>query len=1033
MNTSFRHQLLASTVFIGAALTITPANAREAAAPVQTATQTDQPVAKLPDAAPADEKNTDIVVTGSRIPSNFKTPSPVTVITKADSSLAGSRTVADVLQDSNVTSGTAQINSFFNGYVSEGGPGANTVGLRGLGSQRTLVLLNGRRLAPSGVGPQLVSADLNVLPDAALNRIEVLKEGASSIYGSDAVGGVVNLITDTKFNGLALDAFSSVPLDSKGAGTQFRLSATIGKTFERGHIMASFEFREQTAMTVGDRTDFSCPTDLLFDPTTGAQIGQKTPDGSRLRCFPFSAGGVGTAQNYLLGISVLTTGRVNRYTYLNGNINAPVNVNATDSRPLSSPRQLQEDVFSPLRTLTGYVNGSYELGILGDAELYGEGLFTHRESHQDFMGQISFDPNQIGFEVATPGLSAAYPSYYPHGSPFFPTSLTTAAGGSNDVLRVFIVPPILRSSQKVDYYRANAGLRGNTGIGDIRYDANFQYSRTQSSYALQNIDTRHLRNSLIPVIAPAGTPQQYVTVAAAGELGAGGSYTCASNVTGGTYNGGQCVAADLFNPVALAGDLPPNLFNYLYANNVGHTKYEEEIAQLVFSGTLFNLPAGPVGFAAGFEWRNDSLDDEPSEASQTRNLYNYSSSGITKGSTAVWETFGEIHVPLLQDKPLAKLLDFSGSVRYTHNNSYGSSTTFHVGGNYEPVDFLRFRGNYGTSFRAPNLYEQFVANQSGFSTTGDPCRSFAQTQAPTSNLYKNCLADLTTALGAGNIPADFIPTGSPEIFTSGGGAALKAETSTSWGGGFVIQPKFANIQFAADYFNTTVSGEVSQLGAATILDRCYESTDFRGGNVYCSFIGQRETVQGNLTTIQNAYLNIAEQKVSGIDFDFRYQVDFGAVKNVLSVKATRVLHQYYQPFAEVASQDYNGTLGSQGTAGGPKWVGNLDYRLATGPYVFRYAVSYVGPMSQDATQQFVINGVTARSKEYTGKYFKQDASLQIDIQKLGQFTIGVNNLFDRKPETISSTDGLPRIGNYFNYSGYDFYGRTVFVEITRKF
>lgn len=1026
----FRRHLLASTVAFGAVLPFAPAHAQSAAPAAATELPQD-------DASPAKAAgdSADIVVTGSRIStSNFKSSSPVTVITKADVALSGARTVADILQDSNVTSGAAQINSFFNGYVSEGGPGANTVGLRGLGSQRTLVLLNGRRLAPSGVGPQLVSADLNVLPDAVLNRIEILKEGASSIYGSDAEGGVVNLITDTKFNGLTLDGYSSVPLDSRGAGAQYRLSVTAGKTFDRGHIMASFEFREQTAIKVGDRSDFSCPTDLLFDPTTGAQIGQKTPDGSRLRCFPFTAGGVGTAQDYLLGISVLTTGKVNRYTYLNGNINTPVNVNANDSRPLSSPRQLQEDVFSPLRTLTGYVNGSYELGILGDAELYGEALFTHRESHQDFTGQISFDPKQIGFEVATPGLSAAYPSYYPHGSPFFPTSLTTAAGGSNDVLRVFIVPPILRSSQKVDYYRANAGLRGSTGIGDIRYDANFQYSRTQSTYSLQNIDTRHLRNSLIPVLAPAGTPQQYVTVAAAGELGAGNSYTCASNVTGGTYNGGQCVAADLFNPVALAGNLPPNLFNYLYTNNVGHTKYEEEIAQLVFSGTLFNLPAGPVGFAAGFEWRNDSLDDEPSEASQTRNLYNYSSSGITKGSTSVWETFGEIHVPLLQDKPLAKLLDFSGSVRYTHNNSYGSSTTFHVGGNYEPVDFLRIRGNYGTSFRAPNLYEQFVANQSGFATTGDPCQSFAQTQAPTSNLYKNCLADLTTALGAGNIPADFIATGGgPEIFTSGGGAALKAETSTSWGGGFVVQPKFANIQFAADYFNTTVSGEVSQLGAATILDRCYESTEFRNGNVYCSFIGQRETVQGNLTTIQNAYLNIAEQKVSGIDFDFRYQVDFGAVKNVLAIKATRVLHQYYQPFAEVPSQDYNGTLGNQGTAGGPKWVGNVDYRLATGPYVFRYAVSYVGPMSQDATQQPLINGVKAVSKEYTGKYFKQDISLQIDIRKLGQFTIGVNNLFDRKPETISSTDGLPRIGNYFNYSGYDFYGRTVFVEITRKF
>jgi iron complex outermembrane receptor protein len=978
---------------------------------------------------PAEEQA--IVVTGSRIrTSNFNTASPVTVITRADSALAGSRSIAEILQDSNVTSGTAQINNTFLGFVSEGGPGVNTVGLRGLGSQRTLVLLNGRRLSPAGVGPQLVSADLNVLPNAVLDRIEVLKEGASSVYGSDAVGGVVNLITDTKLNGLTLDGYSNVPLDSRGAGGTFRLSATAGRTFARGHILGSFEYRETTAVRVGDRKDFSCPTDLIFDPTTHAQIGQLNPNGVGLRCFPFANGAVGTAQDYLLGISFLTTGKVNRYTYANGDINAPFNVNDTNIRPLSSPRELQADVYSPVRTFTGYLNGAYELDALGDAELYGEALFTRRNSQQHFSGQISIDPAQLGFEIYG-GLFANYPDSYPSASPFFPKSLTTKANGSNDALRVFIVPPILLSRQKVDYYRANAGLRGNTGIGDVRYDANFQYSRTQGTYSLQNIDTRHLRASLLPVLAPAGTPSQFVTVAIPGEAGAGKGYTCSSNVTSGAYNGGTCIAADLFNPTTLAGNLPPDLFNYLYTNNVGHTTYDEQIGQLVFSGSLFRLPAGPVGFALGGEWRRDALDDMPSEASITRNLYNYSSSGRTKGSDRVWEVFGELHVPLLVNKPLAKLLDLSGSARYTRNKSYGSSTTFHVSANYAPTDFLRFRGNYGTSFRAPNLYEQFVADQSGFLSTTDPCENFAAVYAPTSNSFINCKADLQAALGTA--PPDFVATGSPEIFTSGGGKALKAETSKSWGAGFVIQPRFARLSLAVDYFNTTVNGEVSQLGAATILQRCYESTEFRAGNVYCSFIGPRENLQGNLTTVQNAYLNIAQQKVSGIDFDFRYQLDVSTVKSVLSVRATRVLHQIYQPFAEVAPGDYNGTLGNQGTAGGPKWVGNLDLRLTKGPVTFRYGATYVGPMENAVITPPVVAGVVAVSDLKANRYVRQDISFQFDIQKIGEFTLGVSNLFDRKPETISSTDGLPRIGNYFNYSGYDFLGRSVFLEIVRKF
>jgi outer membrane receptor protein involved in Fe transport len=989
------------------------------------------PPATLPangSATPAtDEK--EIIVTGSRIRgSTFTSDSPIQFITKNESRLAGARNVAEVLQDAGVTSGTAQINNTFLGFVSEGGAGVNTVGLLGLGSQRTLVLLNGRRLSPAGVGPQLVAADLNVLPDAVLDHIEVIKNGASSVYGSDAVGGVVNIITDTKMNGLTLDAFSNVPLDSRGAGANYRLSVAAGKTFDRGHILASFEYREQTAVKLGDRKDMSCPTDLIFDPASGKQIGQLTPDGSQLRCFPFANGAVGTAQNYVLGISYLTTGQVNRYGFPTGDINSPINVNNTNLRALASPRQLEEDFYSPVRTYTGYVNAAYELGALGDAELYAEGLFTRRESSQANMTQISIDPNQIGFEIYG-GALAGYG--YPSESPFFPNSLASAAHGSNDALRVFIVPQMLRSTQKVDFYRGNVGLRGNVGIGDIRYDANFQYSRTDGTSGVQGIDTRRIRASLLPVLAPAGTPGQYVTTAIAGEAGAGGNYTCASNVTAGAYNGGKCVAADFFNPSTLAGNLPANLFNWLYTNQIERTKYEEEIAQLVFDGTLFKLPAGPVGFAVGGEWRRDAIDDIPSEPSQTGNLYNYSSSGRTKGSDEVYEVFGELKAPLLKDQPFAKRLDVSASVRYTHNRSYGSSTTYRFGGNYAPTDFLTFRGNYGTSFRAPNLYEQFVADQSGFSTATDPCENWNTVYSPTSNLYKNCQADLTAAIGAAKAQ-NFIATSSPEVFTSGGGKALKAEKSTSWGGGFVFQPKFAKLEFAVDYFNTTVNDEVSQLGD-TIITRCFESDNFRAGNTYCSFVGARDTLQGNLTTLRNAYLNIAMQKVSGIDFNLRYQLPIGGFTNVLNITATRMLHQIYQPFAEEDAVDYNGTLGTQGTAGGPKWVGSARLAVRKDNVTLYYGANYVGPMKNDVISPPVVNGVQAVSILRTHNYITQDLSVQVEIGKLGELTFGAKNLFDRKPEMISSTDGLPRVGNYFNYSGYDFLGRSLFLEVVRKF
>jgi len=986
----------------------------------------------------------EIVVTGSRVRrSTYNTPSPVDVITRDDTVLAGSRSTAEVLQSSTVTSGTAQINNTFLGYVSEGGPGANTVGLRGLGSSRTLVMLNGRRLAPAGAGPQLIAADLNVLPTNIVQRIEVLREGASSVYGSDAIAGVINIITDTKINGLTVDAYTNQPIDSTGGGRSYRLSAIAGKTFERGHIIGSVEYRETTGLRVGDRKDFSCPRDLFYN-AAGQEVGQLDPATGKPRCFPFQYDGIGTAQNYLLGYGF--TRGVSRFTYVDGDINNLQTVNNFNLRPLASPTQLKDHVYSPLKTLTGYVNGSYELGMLGDAEIYGEGLFTRRKSHQDYSAQISIDPNQLGSEIyggtydGTPISEYGYPT-----SPFFPVS---AANQNFNVLRVFIVPNRpLQTRQKVDFYRGNAGLRGNLGIGDWKYDGNFQYSHTKAVYDVQNIDTRRFRNSLSTVLAPAGTPDSLVTVALPGQEGAGGRYTCASNLnsSGALIAGANCVPINIFDPQVLLGNIPDNVFNYLYSRNVGVTKFDQSTAQLVVDGTLINLPAGPVRVALGAEHRNDKISDVPSDAAQTGNLYNYSSAGITKGKDRVDELFGEINIPILRRKPFFYELSAEGSARYTHYKSYGSGTTYHVGAQWAPVKVLRFRGNYGTSFRAPNLYEQFVADQSGFYGPGsDPCNDFGQRYGKTDPAYVNCLAQLqTTGANLGPDPANpnFVATGGPQVFTRGGAGNLKAEHSTSWGLGAIVDANVGSAQFslAADYFNIRVRDEVNLLNTV-ILSRCYESTNFGPSNPYCALIAPREQAQGNLTSFLNPYLNVASQKVDGIDFSGRFSTGLWGGKFVADLRATRTLHQKFQQLAEEDPFDYNGTLGNAGAPGGPKWVGDLDlrYTMRGGKITFRYGVNYIGPMdSNGLVNPITINGAPATFDLHAEHYYKHDASIQWKWPTVGQVTLGVTNLFNRKPATISgfpTSDGqYPRIGNYFNYSGYDFLGRSIFMNVTRSF
>lgn len=1002
--------------------------------------------------------NDEIVVTGSRIRRDtFTTPSPVSIVTRDDRVLAGSRTTADILQSSTITSGTSQINGSFLGFVSEGGPAANTVGLRGLGSSRTLVLLNGRRLAPAGVGPQLVSADLNTLPTAMVSRIEVLREGASSVYGSDAIAGVVNVITDTKVNGLTIDAFTDQPIQYGGGGRTYRLSATGGVTFDRGHLTASVEYRELTGLRVGDRKEFSCPRDLFLSPTTGQEIGQHDPATGKLMCFPYTTGGgSGIASGYGIAGFVADFGDgyqnfpATRVTYPNGDINKFIQVNGLD-RASPSNTQLQDHILSPVKTFTGYLNGSYELHALGDAEIYGEGLFTRRESYQDSTYQLNFSggglsPNNNMFGGDYYGTPLSDLGNFPL-SPFFPNSL--AAAGLNSYTPFIVPDRTTRSSQRIDFIRANGGLRGKLGFGDWRYDANFQYSRTSSRSSLEQIDVNRLNNALQVTLAPAGTPEGLITRALPGQAGAGNAYTCASNVKNGAIvAGASCVPLNLFDPnIVIGGHIPQNVFNYLWQNQVGHTTFDQQTISLNVDGTLFNLPGGPVKAAIGYEHRYDHINDVPSLAAQNGTLYNYTSSGITKGSDIVNEVYGELDIPLITKKPFFYDLELNASGRYTHYRSYGSDVTYHFNGQWAPVPEVRFRANYGTSFRAPNLYEQNVADQTGFyGSSVDPCANM-DTLSKTSTVYKNCLTALTPILGAAGA-STFIATAGPQVTTRGGKGNLKAEHSTSWGVGAVLTlPKsVADVSLAIDYFNVSVKDEVTTLGNL-ILNRCYEADDFGPGNSYCALIDPRlpssDPQKGNLSSFLNPYLNVSQQKVSGIDFDLRYgQPVFGG-KFIAELQATRMIHQTFQLFSTDEAVDYNGTLGVQGAGAGPKWTGNLDlrYTFPGDRVTFRWGIVYVGP--QDGSKFIDADEYTApllgaiKADLHAEPYWEHGVSLQYRWKKIGQITFGVNNLFNVLPPTLSSfptSDGqYTRIGNYFNSSNYSILGRTMFLNVTRSF
>jgi len=1015
----------------------------------------------------SDNSDEKIVVTGSRIRRDtFNAASPVDVFTKEDAVLGGVQSATDLLQSNTVTSGTGQINDTFVGYVSDNGPGAATIGLRGFGASRTLTLLNGRRLAPAGAGPQLIAADLNVLPLGIVQRVEVLREGASAVYGSDAVAGVINIITETKFDGITLDGYTNQPIEHGGGGRTYRASITAGKTFDRGHITGSLEFRQRTGMRFDARKDFTCPQDGFVDATTGDPVGQLIPGTSELRCHPFQAASNGTAQYYMLGIDWLNyffgdgTIPVGRFTYNqndpdNADPNTGFAVNDYDVRPTYSKVEDRAHVIPPIKTMTAFVDAAYE--ITPTIEAYVEGLYTRRRSHYDYSSQISWDGAQTGLYIYGGPYGELINNAFQDGvvTPFWPNVADTFSPFGFQELRFFIVPPLRRSKQAVDYGRAHGGFRGDLGISDWRFDANLMYSRTDATSSNQNIDSRLLANAIDVVLAPSGTPSENITTAIPGQYGyvQGGNnnYTCRSNVdTGGNFiSGSTCVPFDPFNPQSLAGNIPQNVMNYIYFDNRGKTKFDQWTAQFVIDGSLFDLPGGSAGFALGYEHRRDFINDVPSEASQTGNLYNYSSSGITTGKDTVNEVFGELVLPLMADKPLVHELTLEGSFRYTDYKSYGSDWTYGIRGQYAPIPELRFRGGYQTTFRAPNLYEQFVADQSGFFGY-DPCDDYVIGLDPASNAYQNCDSEIGPANynndSDGNGTLDnWVANSTPETFTKGGAGVLEAETGTSYGFGGVIDLPVgpsSNVSLAVDYWYIKVKGEVGQLGTS-ILDRCYDSSDFRSGNFFCTLVSGREPSQNTLVSFDDPYLNIALQKADGIDFNLRFDTELAGGRLIAQTHATRNLSMIYQSSTETDPESYLGLMGYHGTTGGPKWIGSFDLRYTTAndKWTFRYGVEYTGKMdSTEALQPNPVNfrGTTVVSDLVAEAYWEHAMSIQYNWDGLARITLGVNNLFNEKPPVIGSygtgsSNRRPTIGNYFNYGTYDFLGRQVFLNVTRSF
>ncbi|WP_082769725.1 TonB-dependent siderophore receptor [Caulobacter sp. CCH9-E1] len=981
-----RGRLLASTIIAGlatsAALPALAQTAPPAGAPAQDSAEVEA-----------------VVVTGSRIKrSAFNSPDPIQVISAEQGQLRGIATATGLLQSSTIASGSPQVTSdISSAFVTDGGPGSETVSLRGLGPNRTLVLLNGRRAGPAGTRGGVSAFDLNVLPLSVIDHVDILKDGASSIYGSDAVAGVVNIITKRNTDGIDASMFYSQP--QKHGGEQYSASASFAKTFDRGFFSLSYEYFKKAEQTRGQRSYTNCGRQYITD-SNGKRKDTIDPRTGKIQCQdllydqiwlydPSFSGLDGKLQYDYTG---KIAGLIPRAPAGGGYPGAPagfyvVGYSDDPAAPdrgvldYNSPFNLATSLSPRTERNTVFAQGAFKIN--DSIEAYGEALLNRRATKTHGYRQFW---SYFYTETGGPNTGA---------DPF-------SVGFSGDyILSPTPVTNHARDGQRVDYQRYVGGLRGDFGKIDFLkswdWDVFAQYSHSKGLYSQDVI----LNDSVNSNAFRTGS--------------------CVGTVT--PISKKQCVDVAWVSPDFLAGKYTPEEEAFLFDTETGKTVYKQLVFEGSVSGNLFKLPAGDVGVALGFHYRKDSINDTPGPITLAGNIWNSSVAGVTKGDDLAREVYGELSIPIFRDMFLAKNVELSLSGRHTKVNSYGEDDTYKIGLNWQIIPSLRLRATRGTSFRAPALFELYKNAQTAFvnQRSVDPCIRWGQNLAQgniTQRVADNCRAS--------GVPDTYTGAGaSVTVVSSGGKGLLEAETSLAKTYGVIWTPKFADLQLAVDYFDINVKNEVTQLGAATIVNQCLKSLNFPNDKL-CSLF-TRNPGSHLITNITNNYINIAQQINRGIDLTVRYGQDLPwDVKMVAELQSTWQLKDTEAKFADTII-DQNGFVGD------PDWTGQLNLSFQKGDWTGFWGVDMVGKASDAETERDVNTAGTTFYKIHTEFTAYHNVSLRRDLEDWS-ITGGVSNLFDEHPPALTLGQGkYDTVGTSVQSSQYDYLGRRVFVNIRAHF
>ena len=1037
-----KHTLLkagAATAVI--ALTLgAPAHAQDADVTTDAAADSDEPVQA-------------IVVTGTRLRSpNLESASPVTVVTAEEFSLTGTTRTEDLINS------LPQVFAAQGGSVSNGATGTATLNLRGLGSERTLVLVNGRRLMPGT--PSTSAADINAIPAALIERVDVLTGGASSVYGADAVAGVVNFVLDTDFEGFKINANYGVynhnnrsgndirgALDARGFGYPtgmvtdggtFDGTIAFGSSFDdgRGRVTAYAGYRKIDPVLQARRDYSAC----ALSATSAASV---AAGGRRYNCGGSATSATGTVfyfddfddltdadgngvadsltstigqfgpnRTLLGGFTPFNFGPLNYFQRPDERYTAGV---FADYEISSAIKPYMEFMFMDDRTVAQIApsgNFGNTLSLNCDNPLLGAGQRAQICDGENLL--VSPLPGDAFFVVGNVAAENQARIDRGLGEPLLPTTpfnfVNPLTGATYNRAFAQILRRNVEGGGRQDdlqhvSYRAVVGVKGDLSPA-WSYDAFYQYGRNNYSQTyLNDFSVTRLGRALDVVTGPNGTP------------------VCRSTLDGSDAN---CVPWDIFSP----GTVAPSQAAVQYLATPGFSRgvVSQQVANAFVSGTLGEYGIKSpwtdqgVDVVFGTEYRKEKLEFNSDTAFSTGDLAGQGAPTLpVSGSFDVTEFFTEIRIPIAQD---SWVYDFTvtGGYRYSDYSTGANTDTYKIEGEFAPIRDIRIRGGYNRAVRAPTIQDLFAPNRVALDGSTDPCAGFTITAADA-----GCRAQ-------GLAVGQFVAPNPAEQYNGfvGGNINLQPEVADTYTAGVVLTPTFLpGFNLSVDYFNIEVNGAIQGIGADLIVQQCTDTAD----PFFCGLVNR--DASGSLWRSPGGFVvnlpqNIGSLNTSGVDINGSYRTEIGNAGiltfNFVGTWLDELNSNPGVPGA--ADVECVGLYGNLCGTPNPEWRHNarlgFNFRNGLGASVrWRYfdGVAFDG---LTATTQPGIAGFDAVS------YF--DLALTFDAGDNFNFVLGANNAFDKAPQVTGSQacPAGPCNGNVFAQV-YDALGRYIFAGVTLDF